>query len=163
MKNPSDLIKDAKDALPNVTPTPSGLKPQSSANDLKSRLDWGEPALTILDVRDRETFNKGHIMGAMSMPLAELVDRAQSSLEPVRDIYVYGGSNEETAQAAANLRQNGFQNVAELTGGFEAWQTIAGSIEGTETNIDPGADAYNVVSRVAAHSQVQPPSLEQSP
>jgi rhodanese-related sulfurtransferase len=40
---------------------------------LKKRLDWGEPALTIIDVRDREAFNTSHITGAVSLPLSQLV------------------------------------------------------------------------------------------
>jgi rhodanese-related sulfurtransferase len=42
---------------------------------LKERLDWGEPALTIIDVRDRDAFNISHICGAISLPLNELVVR----------------------------------------------------------------------------------------
>jgi rhodanese-related sulfurtransferase len=155
MKNPQDMIQDAKNALPDITPTPPGLKAESAPKDLKARLEWGEPALTILDVRDRESFNKGHIMGAMAMPIDSLVDRAQSSLEKQRDIYVYGNSDSETSQAAGQLRQAGFRNVAELKGGLEGWKAIAGPTEGTEEIVNPGPDAYNVVSRVAHHMESQ--------
>jgi rhodanese-related sulfurtransferase len=81
---------------------------------LKNRLDWGEPALTIIDVRDRPAFNASHIMGAIAMPIAELVSRAQASLEFVRDIYVYGESEEQTIEAAEQLRNVGYQHIAEL-------------------------------------------------
>ncbi|MBW4469928.1 MAG: rhodanese-like domain-containing protein [Stenomitos rutilans HA7619-LM2] len=154
MENIQDTIKDAKDALPNVTPTPPGLKAESSAHDLKSRLEWGEPALTILDVRDRESFNKGHIMGAMPMPLDRLIDGAQT-IDKVRDIYVYGETEEATTQAASRLSEAGFRNVAKLKGGLEAWKAIAGSTEGTEEISHPGSEAYNVVSRLAHHQQTQ--------
>jgi rhodanese-related sulfurtransferase len=156
MKNPQDLIKDAKDALPNVTPTPPGLKKESSVHDLKSRLEWGEPALTILDVRPREAFNDSKIMGAMDFPLDELVDLAQKNLEPSRDIYVYGSDDGETAQAAQLLRDAGFKSVAEIKGGLAQWRAIGGSTEG---NIDgreePGEHAYNVVSQVKHHADTQ--------
>ena len=154
MENIQNTIKDAKEALPNVTPTPPGLKAESSAHDLKSRLEWGEPALTILDVRDRESFNRGHIKGAMPMPLDRLVDSAQS-IDKVRDIYVYGATDEETTQAATNLQEAGFSNVAKLKGGLGAWKAIDGSTEGPEEVSPPGSDAYNVVSRLAHHQQVQ--------
>ncbi len=154
MENIQNTIQDAKNAMPKVTPTPPGLRAESSAHDLKSRLEWGEPALTILDVRDRDRFNEGHIMGAMPMPLAELVERAQS-IDSVRDIYVYGATDEETAQAANKLREAGYQNVAALRGGLDAWKAISGSTEGTGEIVHPGADAYNVVSRVAQHQQSQ--------
>lgn len=163
MENVQDAIKKAKENLPNLTPTPPGLKPQSAPEDLKSRLEWGEPALTILDVRDREAFNRIHITGAMPMPIDELADRAKASLQLERDIYVYGSSDQETTQAAATLRQHGFQNVAELKGGLEGWKAIDGAIEGPESDCDPGPDAYNVVSRVTHHMETQKSDFEKSP
>lgn len=156
MANIEDNIVSAKQQMPDITPTPSGFKPQSSANDLKSRLELGEPAFTILDVRDRDTFNNGHILGAMSMPLDELVERAKSSLESNRDIYVYGESDEETAQAASQLRQAGFFKVAELRGGLPGWKAIHGPTEGVEeSRTPPGADEYNVVDRVKEHFRTE--------
>jgi rhodanese-related sulfurtransferase len=40
----------------------------NDAHDLKLRLEWGHPALTIIDVRDRHTYNQGHISGAIPIP-----------------------------------------------------------------------------------------------
>lgn len=151
-----DLIKNAKEALPNATPTPPGLKTESSVHDLKSRLEWGEPALTILDVRPREVFNDSHIMGAMAFPLTDLVTLAKSSLEFERDIYIYGASEQETAQAAAMLREAGFSAVAELKGGLSEWKAIGGSTEGAvDGSQEPGEHAYNVVSQVKHHQDTQ--------
>jgi rhodanese-related sulfurtransferase len=154
--NLADRILDAKEALPNITPTPpSHVKQQASVHELKSRLEWGEPGLTILDVRDRESFHRSHITGSMNMPLEELVDRAKSSLEPVRDIYVYSDSDDLTAQAANHLRRSGFVNVVELKGGLEAWKAIAGPAEGPEEMQSPGPEAYNIVARLAHHMATQ--------
>ncbi len=156
MADLQDLIKNTKDALPNVTPTPPGLKAQASGNDLKSRLEWGEPALTILDVSDRDNFNQGHIMGAMSMPLDDLVDQANASLEHERDIYIYGETDEQTTEAANKLRQAGFYAVAELKGGLAGWKAIAGSTEGIAESQSPvkGED-YNTVSKVKNQAERQ--------
>lgn len=87
-----------------IIPEQPPIDSQSDVHVLKSRLEWGEPAFTILDVRDRMTYNNGHIMGAMPMALDELVERAVPSLAKSRDIYVYGANDEETAQAAQMLR-----------------------------------------------------------
>ena len=92
-----------------MIPTPPPFKAKSLVFELKSRLDWGEPALTIIDARDRTEFNFRHILGAIPMPLQELVNRAKSSLENSRDIYIYGETDEETAIAASLLRDAGFQ------------------------------------------------------
>lgn len=143
-----NAILTAKSKLPNVTPTPPGLHSQATAHELKSRLQWGEPGLTILDVRDRAAFNEYRILGAMNMPVDALQNAAHHSLQFDRDIYVYGNSDEETAEAAGVLRQAGFQRVAELKGGLNAWKEIDGSIDGTATNTEPSEGAYNVVSRL---------------
>jgi len=112
-----------------LIPTPPPFKPKSLVFELKARLDWGEPALTIIDARDRTEFNLRHILGAIAMPMPELVDRAQSSLESSRDIYIYGETDEETAQAAEKLRNAGFQNVSELRGGVAAWRALDYPVE----------------------------------
>lgn len=112
-------------------PTPQPLKAVSTVFELKDRLDWGEPALTIVDVRNRDLFNASRILGAISMPVNELVARASASLESERDIYVYGGTDDETASAAAKLREAGYKNVAQLMGGLGAWQAATGATEGS--------------------------------
>ncbi|MEO0431219.1 MAG: rhodanese-like domain-containing protein [Cyanobacteria bacterium J06656_5] len=117
--------------MPNTFfPVPKPLKSVSTVFELKDRLDWGEPALTIIDVRERSLFNESRISGSISMPMDELVARASVSLESERDIYVYGGTNDATASAATKLREAGYENVAELTGGLGAWQAASGATEG---------------------------------
>jgi rhodanese-related sulfurtransferase len=123
-------VEKIKDTVTEILPKPPGLKGKSSANALKERLDWGEPALTIVDVRDREAFNKERITGAVAMPLDTLVEVARGSLEPTRDIYVYGETEEQTAQAVSALREAGFEYVAHLEGGIAGWKAISGPIEG---------------------------------
>lgn len=117
-----------------LLPTPARpLKAQATVSDLKTRLDWGEPALTIIDIRSRDAFNAGRITGAISMPVDELVARVSASLESERDIYLYGDTDEQTAEAAAKLREAGYENVAELLGGLAAWKAANGSVEGPFT------------------------------
>ncbi|MGB3402574.1 MAG: rhodanese-like domain-containing protein [Microcoleaceae cyanobacterium] len=115
--------------MPNLIPNPAPMQPQSRAYDLKSRLDWGEPALTIIDIRPIAEFNQSHIQGAISLPVEELVARAPETLEMSRDIYVYSDSDEETAAAAAQLREAGYANVSELTGGLAAWKAVGYPVE----------------------------------
>jgi rhodanese-related sulfurtransferase len=154
MANTEDAIKTAKEKMPDVTPTPPDLHAQASAHELKSRLNWGEPALTILDVRDRSAFHDYCIRGAMSMPMDTLADVAKASLEPKRDIYVYGANDQETAEAANILRQAGFHRVAELKGGLAAWKEIGGPVDGSESSKEPlTAGAYNVASRLKEFSE----------
>jgi rhodanese-related sulfurtransferase len=110
-------------------PTPPPLKAQSLVYDLKTRLDWGDPALTIIDVRDRSEYNYSHILGAIPIPLAELAHQTLSTLELTRDIYIYGETDEETALAAKKLQAVGYQNVSQIRGGVAAWKAVGYPIE----------------------------------
>lgn len=109
---------------------PKPLEEQSRIYDLKKRLDWGKAALTIIDVRNRDTFNKSHITGSVSLPLNQLLNGVLSNFEPDRDIYFYGQTDEETTVAANTLRDVGYVNVAELLGGLPAWKAAGFPIEG---------------------------------
>ena len=54
----SRVISEAKEKLSEVIPTPPEPTPVASAQSLKERLDWGEPALTIIDTRDSPSFSR---------------------------------------------------------------------------------------------------------
>ena len=122
-KAEAKTISDIKDKIEDVLPSAPDAAPVSSAQALKERLDWGKPALTIIDIRDRESFLEERIMGAM------LMDDV-NNLAKNRDIYVYGDSNEETAQAANKLRGAGYESVSQLQGGLAGWKAIQGPTEG---------------------------------
>lgn len=101
----------------------------SDAHDVKSRLQWGQPGFTIVDVRDRPTYNHGHISGAIPIPLNDLTKRA-SSLAKNREIYIYGENDEQSVRAAQTLKEAGFTHVSTLTGGLAAWEAAGGAVEG---------------------------------
>ena len=125
-----NAVEKVQDAVSNVTPVPDDFDAISSPSELKARLEWGEPALSILDVRDRQAFNKERITGAMPMPMSDLVERAKESLEPERDLFIYSDSDEETAAAVTQLHTAGFKKVSAIKGGLPAWKAIGGPIEG---------------------------------
>jgi rhodanese-related sulfurtransferase len=134
MSNVEDNILNIKEKVAGFIPTPEPQQmPVSTAKALKERLEWGEPALTIIDVRDREVFNREHITGAEWMPMEEFAERASQSLDRERSIYVYGDGQEQTTEAAAQLRAAGFNQVSELEGGLPAWKEIAGQTDGQIT------------------------------
>ena len=92
-------------------------------SELKSRLERGE-RLTLIDVRTVEEFDGplGHIAGAVSIPLQELSER-------LGDIVASKGgptvlicrTDKRSAKAAEILEAAGFDDVAVLRGGMEAW------------------------------------------
>ena len=121
-KAEAKVISDAKEKINEVVPSPSEST-TSSAQALKERLDWGEPALTIIDIRDREAYLEERIRGAMLMSDVD-------SLEKNRAIYIYGDSDKETAEAANKLRQEGFESISQLQGGLAGWKAVEGVTEG---------------------------------
>ncbi len=155
MANLHDIVEGMQDALGNLTPTPIMLQEESTAYDLKTRLEWGEPALSIVDIREHEAFHQGHITGAMSMPMEQLAEM-KSALQANRDTYLYGDTNEQAHTAAELLRAAGFKAVTHVMGGLNAWHEIGGSTEGVqEDGIPPGADAFNIVSRLKTEHDEQ--------
>jgi len=149
-------ITMSNDLLGGVIPPQPPVDTQSDAHTLKSRLEWGEPAFTVIDVRNREAYNDGHILGALAMPIEQLVERAKPAMATSRDIYIYGETDEQTADAAQQLRSAGFEHVSELKGGLPAWKAIGGPTEGIlESRTPAGADDYNVVSRLQNHLETQ--------
>ena len=123
-KAEAQAISEIKEnVVDKVVPTPPDATPKSSAQAMKERLQWGEPGLTIIDARDRESYLEERITGAM---LASDV----SSLEKNREIYVYSNTDEEAAQAAEKFRQAGFESVSQLQGGIAGWKAVQGPTEG---------------------------------
>ncbi|KPQ37489.1 MAG: Rhodanese-related sulfurtransferase [Phormidesmis priestleyi Ana] len=123
-------VSDAQDVVGKATPVPTDFDAVSSPSDLNARLNWGEPALSILDVRDRADFNYERIMGAMPMSMDNLVEQAKSSFEPIRDLFIYSDSDENAVEAATQLRSAGFKRVSTIRGGLPAWKAIDGPTEG---------------------------------
>lgn len=126
-----DKVGDAQDALGKVTPVPTGdFSATSSPSDVKKRLDWGEPGLTIVDARSREAFNEERIMGAIPGFDDETMELLKSSVTKDRDIYVYGSDDSGSEGAASQLRSAGYGRVSVIKGGLSAWKAIDGTIEG---------------------------------
>ncbi|WP_315790488.1 rhodanese-like domain-containing protein [Fischerella sp. JS2] len=102
----------------------------SVAHDLKSRLELGQPGFTIVDVRDRNIYNTGHITGAVPIPLTDLASRAKTAFHSKREIFVYGENDDQAAQATQMLKEAGFAYVCEIKGGLSAWKAVGGATVG---------------------------------
>ena len=85
----------------------------------------------IVDVRGEDEFNGilGHIPGATLLPLPELEARADE-LDRDRPIVSVCRSGARSAQATVLLRKQGFENVANLSGGMLSWRAQRFSIAG---------------------------------
>ncbi len=75
----------------------------------------------VLDVRERGELSTGVIEGSIWIPLGELQARA-GELERDKLVVVHCKGGYRSSIATSLLRRAGFRDVANLTGGFDAWQ-----------------------------------------
>ncbi len=77
----------------------------------------------LIDVREDNEFQQGHILGARHVPLRFLSDRLKE-LEKYRErpVIVSCRSGQRSARAATTLKKHGFSQVYNLAGGVTAWQ-----------------------------------------
>lgn len=74
----------------------------------------------ILDVRQPEEWEQGHIEGATLIPLGDLPNRI-NELPKDQDIVVVCRSGNRSAQARDILRQAGLTNSTSMAGGMNQW------------------------------------------
>ena len=74
----------------------------------------------IVDVREPEEWHAGHIPDALHIPLSQLAARL-AELDPGRETIIVCHSGSRSADAATYLRQAGFTQVYNLSGGLLAW------------------------------------------
>lgn len=79
----------------------------------------------LVDVREVKEFNDelGHIAGARLIPLGELGARL-GELDKSAPTVVYCRSGARSARATLLMRQNGFERVANLSGGMLRWRAL---------------------------------------
>ncbi|MAF82568.1 MAG: rhodanese-like domain-containing protein [Gammaproteobacteria bacterium] len=76
----------------------------------------------VVDVRDQEHFDAGHIVDAINIPAAELADQADKKLKKSKSIIVICDSGNRSIQAVAVLRRSGYDQSFSLQGGLAAWR-----------------------------------------
>lgn len=74
----------------------------------------------LVDVRSEKEFHRGHIEGAVNIPVDEMRDRLAEIPKGLRiDIYCEAGLRGYLASRI--LKQNGFEEVFNLSGGYVLW------------------------------------------
>lgn len=76
--------------------------------------------LPILDVREADEFQQGHIPSAKNMPLSGLVAHF-NELDKKTDYYVICHTGSRSASACAFLSHQGF-HVTNVMGGMSSWR-----------------------------------------
>lgn len=95
--------------------------PQIAVGDLASLIESDGAQTAILDVREPAEVDGGAIEGATRIPLGQL-SAALAELDASKLWVAHCKGGYRSSIATSVLRRAGFQNVANLTGGFDAWK-----------------------------------------
>ena len=77
--------------------------------------------INIIDVREAEDYEKGHVPGASNLPENLWSNTSLLRQDRVNVLYCYSSTCHLAAQAAVKFAGKGF-SVKEMDGGFEAWK-----------------------------------------
>jgi sulfur-carrier protein adenylyltransferase/sulfurtransferase len=130
--------------------SPSGAE---VIKQIKQQIDEVDPAevsehlgngLTVIDVRESEEWDRGHIPGAKHVPRGYLESRIEGA-QPDRDarIVLYCASGQRSALAAHTLGSLlGYTNVTSMTGGITLWKDRGYKVEIPRTLSPQQRDRY---------------------
>ncbi|MEU7895506.1 rhodanese-like domain-containing protein [Nonomuraea sp. NPDC049152] len=115
---------------------------ETDVSDVAADLADRVPGVVVIDSRSLESWNQGHIEGAVHLPTAEIAARA-AGLVPA-DVtvvtYCWGPGCNGATRAALEFAKLGYR-VKEMLGGFEYWAREGFPVETaggvTRNPIDP--------------------------
>jgi len=117
-------LKDGVRSLesrPELTATTDRLSPAVAAERLAAARP-GRTRPTLIDVRAPRERDEKHVAGSISLPLSQLVARA-NELPKGQPVIVYCAGGYRSSIAASVLESLGFTDVSEVAGGIAAWET----------------------------------------
>lgn len=74
----------------------------------------------LIDVREPNEYERGHIRGARNIPLSQL-KQSLNAIRPDKPVYLYCQNTSRSARAAHILHKNKYQDLNILQGGFRKW------------------------------------------
>ena len=93
---------------------------QISQKEAKEMMDTQE--VVILDVREQDEYDSGHILGAVLLPVGTIDKESATEVIPEKDtsVLVYCRSGNRSKTASSTLAELGYTNVCEF-GGINTW------------------------------------------
>ena len=97
-----------------------GSYQQITQEEAKEMMDSQE--VIILDVREQDEYDSGHIPGAMLLPAATIDEATAADVIPEKDstVLVYCRSGNRSKTASSTLADLGYTNIYEF-GGINTW------------------------------------------
>ena len=104
------LVAEAKKNITEISPGDAAAKSKSGN-------------AVIIDVRDKDEWDEGHIPGAIHMSRGTIeLDIEEKVPDPNVMIICHCGGGGRSALAAESLQKMGYKNVRNMAGGFKAWK-----------------------------------------
>jgi glyoxylase-like metal-dependent hydrolase (beta-lactamase superfamily II)/rhodanese-related sulfurtransferase len=101
-----------------------------SMDEVRRRITTGDRDLVILDIRERDAYDAGHIPGARHLARGQLELRVDQELpDPTARILTCCEFGKISTLAAATLRTMGFNRAVALDGGLKAWREAGYPLE----------------------------------
>ena len=93
---------------------------QITQEEAKEMMDTQE--VIILDVREQDEYNSGHIPGAVPLPVGTIDETTAAEVIPEKDstVLVYCRSGNRSKTASSSLAELGYTNIYEF-GGINTW------------------------------------------
>ena len=92
-----------------------------TVQDVHSRIQ--KNGVVLLDVREKEEWDEGHLPGATFLPRGFLEVRVEKTVpEKDKPIVVYCAGGTRSAYAAKTLQELGYKDVVSMTGGYGEWK-----------------------------------------
>jgi molybdopterin/thiamine biosynthesis adenylyltransferase/rhodanese-related sulfurtransferase len=98
------------------------------ATRARELVDAGEPV--VVDVREQDEWDEGHIPGALHIPRGYLESRIERAAPDLSgQVLLYCSAGNRSAFAAKTLEEMGYEDVVSLAGGFTDWKRNGFPIE----------------------------------
>ena len=109
----------------------SEAKAETEQTDAETVHDaMGSEDVTVIDVREPDEFEAGHIPGAKPLPRGLLEYKAAEELpDKGARIVVHCALGGRGSLAAKSLKEMGYTNVANMEGGLSAWREKGYEVE----------------------------------
>jgi len=89
----------------------------------------GNRDFVLLDVREKDEWDQGHLEGAVFLPRGFLEVKVERLLEDKeKHVIVYCAGGVRSALAAKSLAELGYKNVRSMAGGYSAWKNSGLSV-----------------------------------
>ncbi|MGH7010054.1 MAG: rhodanese-like domain-containing protein, partial [Caulobacteraceae bacterium] len=106
--------------------------PFMSLDELAGRIGGNARDLVILDIREKDAFDAGHVPGALHLPRGQLELRVNQELpDPTARILTCCEFGKISTLAAATLRELGYLRTSALDGGMKSWREAGHPLERT--------------------------------